>query len=83
MSRPQDNLNANPKPKPKPNPRVPSTSVAIRRRSRLQEADVRKAFALRHLGLKQCEIAERLGVSGACVSKMLNRKTWSHVILSQ
>jgi hypothetical protein len=52
-------------------------------RSKLTEADVVEMFSLFWEGKTKTEIAKLMGVSLSAVSLILNRKTWTHVVLPE
>jgi hypothetical protein len=47
--------------------------------ARLSEADVRVAREMAHEGRPQQDIAERLGIAQSSVSRIVNRKNWTHI----
>ena len=48
-------------------------------RSKLKEFQVLEIIDLSKIGLTQNEIKEKYGISQGLVSKILNKKTWSHI----
>lgn len=49
--------------------------------ARLNEALVRSIFDMKRQGLKQIEVATRLGLSKQIVSSILTRRSWSHIVI--
>lgn len=47
--------------------------------SKLKEHDIIEIFKLRHSGFSHQFIADKLNVSRKCISKILNRKSWTHI----
>lgn len=52
-------------------------------KSKISESDVVAAFDLRKGGLTNAEIARRMNLSKTQIGKILNRKSWTHVLIDE